>query len=350
LRENAEQIAFYDGGAREGLRARNVFGTIRFNWREIMDYTKRLVFSSSVYAQVAVIFPFVAVAPKYFSHAFALGVLIQMSEAFGTVSGCFSWFINSYDSLAQWRAALNRLREFTARMSGVDTETSGVTHRVGPDVAATNLHISLTDGRQLGVPANFRIKAGERWLVRGPSGAGKSTLLRTLAGLWPHATGEVEMPTGMQGDGEGRVALFLPQLSYVPNGTLKEALCYPEPVDRYTDAQCTDALRECRLEAYVDDLQHVDAWSHRMSPGEQQRLCFARALLLRPRFLFLDEATSSLDMDTERHLYEVLTKRLPHTALISVAHRDSLERFHTHEMRVGSQPSVQALATQAVGA
>jgi putative ATP-binding cassette transporter len=132
-------------------------------------------------------------------------------------------------------------------------------------------------------------------------------------------------------------------MSYVPNGTLKAALCYPDVPELHDDAACAAVLRDCRLEAYVGELDRVDDWSHRLSPGEKQRLSFARALLLRPAYLFMDESTSSVDLDTERHLYETLLQRLPKTAIISVAHRDSLERFHTHEMRVGPNASVHPL-------
>lgn len=346
LRENAEQIAFYDGGPTEGRRARAAFGAVRNNWVEIMRYTKRLVLASSIYGQIAIIFPLVAAAPRYFAGAFTLGVLMRLNDTFGQVSGAFSWFINSYSTLADWRATVNRLREFNLRM---DRQPSpGLTYHRATDVQAHGLQVFLPDGKPLPVPADFHIRAGERWLVRGPSGAGKSTLLRALAGLWPYATGDVSMPDGALagGGGASRPVLFLPQMSYVPDGTLKEALCYPMPADRYTDAQCAAALRDCRLEAYVDQLQHLDAWSNRLSPGEQQRLAFARALLLRPSYLFMDEATSSLDLDTEQHLYETLLKQLPETALISVAHRETLERYHTHEMRIGPQASVHPLQGQ----
>lgn len=345
VRENAEQIAFYDGGPEEGRRARAAFGAVRNNWREIMRYTKRLVFASSIYGQVAIIFPLVAAAPRYFAGAFTLGVLMQLNNAFGQVSGACSWFINSYATLADWRATINRLREFSTRMGEGDHDRLAREQR--DEVAARDLQVFRPDGQPLAVPAAFRVRPGERWLVRGPSGAGKSTLLRTLAGLWPHASGALTMPAGERA--HGRVALFLPQSTYVPDGTLKQAVCYPEATDAYSDQACAEALRLCRLESYADQLYVTDAWSRRLSPGEKQRLSFARALLLKPDFLFMDESTSSLDADTERHLYETLLQRLPDAAVISVAHRDTLTRFHTHEMRVGPQAGVQPLALAPVG-
>jgi putative ATP-binding cassette transporter len=345
LRENAEQIAFYDGGAAEGRRARAAFGAVRQNWREVMRYTKRLVFASSIYGQIAIIFPLVAAAPRYFAGAFSIGVLMQLGNAFGQVSDACSWFINSYATLANWRATINRLREFSMRMAQGDPDR--LTRVPGAEVAAADLRVFRPDGAALPVPAVFRILPGERWLIRGPSGAGKSTLLRTLAGLWPHASGELTMPGALSAG--PRAALFLPQSNYVPDGTLKDALCYPDSPQDHSDADCVQALRDCRLETYVDRLHARDAWSHRLSPGEKQRLAFARALLLKPDYLFMDESTSSLDVDTERHLYEMLLARLPGAAVVSVAHRDTLARFHTHEMRVGEQASARPLALAPVG-
>ncbi|WP_233161337.1 MULTISPECIES: ABC transporter ATP-binding protein/permease [unclassified Achromobacter] len=334
LRQNAEQIAFYDGGNIEGARARVAFGAIRANWREVMRYTKRLMLASSIYAQAALIFPLMAAAPRYFAGAFTIGVLMRLSDAFGQVSTACSWFINSYSTLADWRATVNRLREFSRRLD--EPEASALRLSTGAEVRAAALEVSRPDGRPLAVPTDFTIQPGERWLVRGPSGSGKSTLLRTLAGLWPYAGGEVTMPRNEAGAaGQARLALFLPQVSYVPDGDLKDALCYPDDPQNHDDADCARVLRDCHLEEYVDQLHAREAWSLRLSPGEKQRLSFARALLLKPAFLFLDEATSSLDGDTESALYEALVRQLPHSAIISVAHRDTVARFHTRELRVG---------------
>ncbi|WP_233237207.1 ABC transporter ATP-binding protein/permease [Bordetella sp. LUAb4] len=343
LRQNAEQIAFYEGGTIEGARARVAFGAIRANWREVMRYTKRLMLASSIYGQAALIFPMMAAAPRYFAGAFTIGVLMRLNDAFGQVSTACSWFINSYATLAEWRATVNRLREFSRRLD--EPEASGLRLASGAEVRAAGLEVSRPDGRPLAVPADFAIEPGERWLVRGPSGSGKSTLLRTMAGLWPYADGALTMPRGAAG--EARQALFLPQVSYVPDGDLKDALCYPDDAQDYDDAECARVLRDCHLEDYVELLHAREAWGQRLSPGEKQRLSFARALLLKPAFLFLDEATSSLDGDTESDLYEALVRQLPHSAIISVAHRDGVARFHTHELRVGPRAGLGNLAGMA---
>ncbi|KXV31441.1 ABC transporter ATP-binding protein, partial [Gluconobacter oxydans] len=179
---------------------------------------------------------------------------------------------------------------------------------------------------------NLTLESGERWLVRGPSGSGKSTFLRALAGLWRHGSGAVSFNM--------RQAMFLPQRSYVPSGTLRQALSYPATPDRYETLSCQRVLEAVNLAGYSHRLDEIADWGDVLSPGEQQRLAVARALLFRPAILFLDEATSALDEGNERRLYEALLSALPGTTFISVAHRDALCRFHDHEIVLGDGNAV----------
>lgn len=326
LRENAEQIAFYDGGPAESRNLRAAFSAIRENWRDIMTFTKRLVFASSVYGQIAILFPFMAAAPRYFAGAFSLGVLMQLNSAFGQVSDAFSWFLNSYSTLAGWRATVNRLLEFDQGLE--NRPDSGIHVDDGAHVQTQQLEILRPDGSALiRLPQDWLVAPGERWLLRGPSGSGKSTVLRALAGLWPFGQGQVRLP-GYGVRGGANTTLFVPQRSYLPSGSLKAALCYPREPEGFSDEACQQVLRDSQLAAYVGELNTVDLWSQRLSPGEQQRLAIARVLLLKPQFLFLDEATSSLDPDNEKQMYEQLCAALPDTAIISVAHRESVARYH----------------------
>ena len=331
VRENAEQIALYDGVRTERGNAQNVFVRIRDNWWRIMKYTRRLNVATTFYAQAAIIFPFVVASPRYFAGALTLGVLMQVVDAFGTVSGSFSWIIDNYSSLVSWRATVNRLREFTRVIQSTHlresvspaTEHGGINlHYVDSDSLATrDLQLSLPNGTPLASIADITVKPGSRWLVRGPSGAGKSTLLRAFAGLWPFGDGAIDAPVGAR-------TMFVPQQSYLPIGTLKAALTYPAAGDSFSDEACADALRACRLEGYVERLAESAHWTRVLSPGEQQRLAAARVLLHKPDFLFLDEATSALDPANEAHLYRLLIERLPSTAIVSVAHRESLVAVH----------------------
>ncbi|MDY7790321.1 ABC transporter ATP-binding protein/permease [Burkholderia ubonensis] len=331
VRENAEQIAFYDGEDTENGNARNLFMRIRDNWWRVMKYTKRLTFVLSFYGQIAIIFPLVVAAPRYFVGAFSFGVLMQISSAFNTVSDSFSWFINSYSTLVEWRATVNRLREFkrVMRASHLKESVSPATEHGGINLhyvdserlSTSSLKLALPNGNALADIGSVTIEPGSRWLVIGKSGSGKSTFMRALAGLWPFGDGAIDAPVSAR-------MMFVPQTSYLPIGTLKAALTYPATADTYSDDACRDALRACRLEDYVDRLGETAHWTRVLSPGEQQRLAGARVLLHKPDFLFLDEATSALDADNEARLYHLFNERLPQAAIVSIAHRESLAAYH----------------------
>lgn len=337
IRENADQIALYQGEVTEQRALMDVFGRIRDNWRLVMRFTKRYNVVVISYSQLAVVFPYLAAAPKYFSKSISLGVYTQLTDAFGTVSDSFSWFINNYGSLAEWRATVNRLREFNRVMFGQHLRESvvGGTAHGGINIHVTdtqsldvkNLQLMRPDGSVMADVGSFKIDPKSRWLVRGPSGVGKSTLMRALAGLWPFGEGTIEQPVDAR-------MLFIPQRSYLPIGTLKASLCYPADETAFTDEACRDALAVCRLTELTGRLSESTHWERTLSPGEQQRLAAARALLQKPDFLFLDEATSALDPENESVIYTALNEHLPNAAIVSVAHRKSLEGFHDQTLYV----------------
>ncbi|KAG0193356.1 hypothetical protein DFQ28_005586 [Apophysomyces sp. BC1034] len=337
LRENADQIALYEGERSEEKALQGTFGHIRDNWRMIMRYTRRLNIVATSYSQLAIVFPFIAAAPKYFAKTVSYGGYQQTISAFGTVSDSFSWFISSYSTLAAWRAVTKRLKEFQRiveqpqwlESTSAATGHGGIHTRTGDTTVlrVDALRLLRPDGTPLSTIGSFTIAPGARVLVRGASGSGKSTLLRSLAGLWPFGSGAIEMPVNAR-------VMFIPQKSYMPIGTLKSALCYPADADAFTDANCIDVLCACRLGELVDKLDVSEHWERVLSPGEQQRLSIARALLQKPDFLFLDEASSALDLDTEAALCRALTERLPNAAIVSVAHRKSVQAMHDETIEV----------------
>ncbi|TBU92825.1 ABC transporter ATP-binding protein/permease [Stutzerimonas kirkiae] len=327
MRENAEQIAFYRGEAIEHNRLRNAFHAIRQNWRGLMTYTKRVAFTESVYIEVGSILPYLISIPRYFAKQITIGGVMQLSVGFSRLRTALSWFLFNYKELALLRSALRRLGEFDAVLRQPQVSGIRLVQSEHANLRTHGLNLQRPDGSPLSAIADIEVRPGERWLVRGPSGIGKSTLLRALAGLWPYGDGRIELPRGSQ--------LFLPQKSYLPPGSLKDALCYPAAAETFDDAQCARALGLVQLPQYTKRLHESDHWEKRLSPGEQQRLAFARVLLHRPDYLFLDEASSALDAQNEDNLYRLLDEHLPASTVVSVAHHASLERYHQRRLDIG---------------
>ncbi|WP_159998984.1 ABC transporter ATP-binding protein/permease [Roseomonas sp. 18066] len=329
VRENMEGIALHGGEPqeRQGLLGR--FGAVIDNWWGIMRVTKQLSFFSTGYGQVAIIFPFVAAAPAYFSGAMPLGGLIQTSSAFGEVQGALSWFVTYYPDLTNWRASVDRLTGFQHALEDARAKAGQGPARApasGALLSAEALDISLPDGRALTHGAALALAPGEAVLITGRSGSGKSTLFRALAGIWPFGQGRIAFPEGS--------SLFLPQRPYLPLGTLRQAVCYPATPDSFSDEAIRQALDLAGLGALAEKLDVAESWDRRLSGGEQQRLALARALLLKPRWLFLDEATASLDPESEEKLYATLRRELPGTAILSIAHRPAVAQHHDRVLRL----------------
>ncbi|HKC08566.1 MAG TPA: ABC transporter ATP-binding protein/permease [Methylomirabilota bacterium] len=331
FRENTEGVALYGGEADEMRTFRDRFASVVGNWWDIMRRQKRLSWFTYGYGQAAVIFPFVVAAPRYFRGEIALGGLMQTAQAFGQVQESLSFIITAYTDIAAWRAVVLRLLGFERALSRVraDAAVEGVRHGTGAAGTLTldQVNLALPGGGPLIEGASFEIRPGETTLISGPSGAGKSTLFRAIAGIWPFGRGEIRLPR------DGRV-LFLPQKPYLPIGTLREVVSYPTPPAGLDDATLRETLRAVGLPNLAGRLDETTHWALALSPGEQQRIAFARALLQKPAWLFLDEATSAVDEETEARLYSLVRERLPGTAVISVGHRNTLRAFHGRRLVV----------------
>ncbi len=325
FRENTEGVALYGGEHDELAGFRERFSNVLANWWRIMKRQKILNFYTNGYSQLAVVFPFIVGAPRYFSGAIQLGGLMQISNAFGQVQGSLSWFINAYSLFARWRAAVERLTGFHAAIEQARLMTASQDLQrettAGTALSADHLDVSLPGGATLVQDAAFRIEQGDKVLLRGPSGSGKSTVFRTLAGIWPFATGRLHLPADFQ-------PLFLPQRPYFPLGSLRQAVSYPAPVGQFGDDVIRAVLSDVGLEHLAARLDETGQWSQQLSGGEQQRMAFARALLLKPRWLFLDEATSNLDATAEERMYQLVHERLAQTTVVSIAHRPAVSGFH----------------------
>ena len=342
VRENAESIALYEGENDEKRRLTHSFSFIYANYRRLMTYTKRLNGLNAFYGQVASIFPLVVAAPGYFAGAIPLGVLMQTANAFGQVQSSLSWFVDQFQTLAEWKAVVDRLTTFTESMSLARTaqheQAFAKTQSPGGYLALEDVEVALPNGRVLLDDVDLTVRRGERVVIQGPSGSGKTTLFRVLSGLWPFGKGIIRLPAGAK-------PLFLPQRPYIPIGTLKEALCYPDKPEAHSDAEVGEAMTLCQLGQFADRLNESGNWAMSMSPGEQQRLSFARALLVKPDWLFLDEASSALDEATEAAMYRLIAERLPGLTMVSIAHKPSVVAFHNR--RVVLDPEARAISVEA---
>jgi putative ATP-binding cassette transporter len=334
LREHAESVAFYRGEDHEYDVFDHRFGRVVGNWWSLIRRRKRLSWFTTGYSQVAIIFPFLVAAPSYFAKTIQLGGLMQVISAFGSVQDSLSFIVTSYTSIAEYQAVVERLAGFHGRVAAIaqaqQQDRSIAIDRGGAGVEVGPLDLNLPGGGALQRDLSLAGGADNPVLITGPTGSGKSTLLRAIAGLWPFGHGRVRLA-------EGNV-LFLPQRPYLPLGTLADALKYPGNVrpDRETMA---NALRTVGLAHFVDRLDEDSNWAQRLSGGEQQRLGFARVLLMRPEIVFLDEATSALDEASETALYRLLRDAEWRPTIVSVGHHRTLTRFHNSVVDLGRKMS-----------
>jgi vitamin B12/bleomycin/antimicrobial peptide transport system ATP-binding/permease protein len=330
FRENAEGVALYHGEAGELRTFGERFASVVRNWWGIMRQQKRLTWFTAGYSQAANVFPYLVVAPRYFRGQILLGGLMQTAAAFGQVQDSLSFIISSYTDIAAWRSVVERLAGFqnALELAPIQTATgSGIHHadEDGGDLIVDGVELELPDGQPLIADVNLSLGRGESALLWGPSGTGKSTLLRAIAGIWPFGSGSIRMPTNTR-------VLFLPQKPYLPIGTLREVVSYPVPSGGLDDETLRETLEAVGLSDLTSKLDETGHWALQLSPGQQQCIAFARALAQKPDWLFLDEATSSVDEATEARLYGLVRDRLPGTTLFSVGHRATLRPFHARHL------------------
>jgi putative ATP-binding cassette transporter len=339
VREYSEAIALDKGEAVEGRQLDGRFGAVLSNYLALIGKQKQLVGFTNLFGQAAVVFPFIVAAPRFFSGAIQLGVLMQIASAFGRVQDALSWFVDNYDSLASWRATTERLTSFESALpvrhqtalSAIETEASAQSSMPISDVSVQGLTLQLPTGQTLLENADLHAAPGQHTLIQGPSGSGKSTLLRALAGIWPWAKGVVQLPAA---------AMVIPQRPYFPDGALRDALAYPEDSGQYGDGDLRQALADAQLPQLAARLDERDNWAQKLSGGELQRLAIARVLLKHPAWVLADEATSALDPPAERQLTERLRQLTESAggALISIAHHPGLAAQHRQAWTFTPEP------------
>ena len=339
VREYSEAIALDKGEQVERQHLGTRFSAVLANYLRLIKAQKNLIWFTNLFAQVASVFPMIVAAPRFFSGAIQLGELMQIASAFGRVQDALSWFVDNYSSLAAWRATTDRLTSFEDSLRSQSALQGAAISAGAESLGADELALGLPNGTQLMTGLSLRVKAGDSVLIKGPSGSGKSTLFRAFGGIWPFATGRVQLPDDL---------MCIPQNPYFPDGRLRDAVAYPEPASRYTDEALRQALGDALLPQLAARLDDEDAWSQKLSGGERQRLAIARVLLKNPRWLLADEATSALDPKAEESLYQTLLARLKKVngAIVSIGHRPALEAFHSRRWEIEPAANPGAAAFQ----
>ena len=319
VRENSESIALYKGEEEENKYLRQSFSDLVANYIKLIVCTKRLGFLTLGYSQTAVIFPMLISAPLYFAKIITMGSIMQISSAFGRVQDSLSTLVSNFTSWASWKSVVDRLALFYLSMEEVEKLRCIAIEKNATKLEVRDLQIKSPRDKLLLDHVNLDLSSGESLLIRGASGCGKSTLIKALAGIWPYTQGQVRYLN------EAKV-LFLSQKPYLPQGSLRLAASYPSaPIE---DGRTEQFFKLVGLEHLIPHLDEVDTWSHILSLGEQQRVAIVRALLNQPDMLFLDEASSAMDEQSESLVYDLLNQYLPHCIMISVGHRSTLIAKH----------------------
>ena len=330
IKEYAESIAFFRGEKMEKSLLFQQFDRIIQNVWQMVFRTLKLSGFNFVVSQVSVIFPFIIQASRYFSKQIELGDLIQTAQAFGKVQSALSFFRNSYDDFAGYRAVLDRLTGFHTAIEQANQAANIVIQPTENAVEFENLTVNKPTGEALIKNLNLHLPQGSSLLIKGPSGSGKTTLLRTIAGLWAYSEGTVRCPQ--------HGVLFLSQKPYLPQGRLIDALFYPQVAPEDVDlAKAAQIMQQVQLGHLAEKLTQENDWTRVLSLGEQQRLSFARVLMHKPLAAFLDEATASMDEGLEDAMYRLLRKELPQTTIISVGHRSTLQTHHQQHLLINPE-------------
>lgn len=327
LRDAAEAVGLYRGERAERAQLANRFDATIANYRRYVRRTIGFLGWNVTVTQAINPLPFIVQAPRLFAGSIKLGGVTQSASAFGHIEDSLSFFRNAYDRFASYRAVILRLSGLVDANAEARKlpELSAVASTDG-SVELAGVEVRTPAGTQLIEPLDVRLMPGDALVITGKSGSGKTALLRSLAQLWPYASGTLRRP-----DGHNQV-MFLSQLPYVPLGNLREVVSYPATAGEIDDTALQQALSKVALPNLITRLDEVQDWAKVLSPGEQQRIAFARLLATRPKAVFLDEATSAVDEALEFLLYNVLRAELPDCIVISVSHRSTLEQHHHQEL------------------
>ena len=329
VRDAAEAVGFYRGESAERVQLSARFRPIIDNYLRYVNRTVGWFGFNVSMSQLIVPLPWVLQAPRLFSGQIKFGDVTQTATAFNNISDGLSFFRNAYDQFASYRAAIIRLHGLVvADEKARDLPELLVRPSVDGAVDIEGVEVRTPDGDQLIDSLDLHLSEGDALVITGPSGSGKTTLLRSLAQLWPYGSGTLRCPDGPN------QTMFLSQLPYVPLGDLRAVVCYPSSEGDIPDTTLREVLFKVMLPHLVDLLDEEQDWAKVLSPGEQQRIAFARVLLTKPKAVFVDEATSAMDEGLELTMYHLLRNELPDTILVSVSHRSTVEPHHQQRLRL----------------
>ena len=331
VKEYAESIAFYAGEKVEKNRLYKQFRAVIDNMWDIVFRALKFSGFNLVVSQISVVFPLLIQVGRYFEKQIKLGDLMQTLQVFGKLHSNLSFFRNTYDSFAEYKATLDRLTGFHYSVEAAQKQSKTDITDHPTDVIFQHLSVKSPMGKILIKDLNLTLTQGNSLLIQGQSGVGKTTLLRTIAGLWSYAEGKIFCPQ--------HNTLFLSQRPYLPQGNLLTALYYPDTTENVDLAKITRVLEQVQLAHLQDRLEQEQDWSRILSLGEQQRLAFARLLLHKPKVAFLDEASASLDEGMEHAMYRLISEELPNTTIISVGHRSTLVPLHQQQLELHTDGS-----------
>lgn len=324
IKDNAESIAFYQGEKAENLSLKQRFTYIIDNRWKIVFRTLGLNSFNNGLTQGVQLLPLMLQAPRFFAGQVTIGDMHQTVQAFNRLQRALSFFRNFYETFTAYQARLHRLSGFLQSTQQKTTIQQPTIYEIEQGLILKNICIHHPKNKKLLDNINIELKQGEKLLIQGESGCGKTSLLRTLAGLWSFGSqGEIYRPPISD-------MMFIPQKAYVPQGQLKQAICYPKiSVD---DDELIQTMKDCRLEYLIDSLAETANWSQKLSIGEIQRIAFVRLLLTKPKLALLDESTSGLDESIEAKMYQMVNERLANTTVVSVGHRQTLVKFHQQHL------------------
>lgn len=332
VRENAESIAMVGGADDEVKGLEGTMQQVSAAWTQVVSRQAWLTWLMGGNGVMAPVLPLLLAAPNYLSGEITLGALTQSAAAFVQVQVALNWLVDNYSRIAEWLASAGRVTGLWTAFSDLDAsvgtaENARITIEDSPDdnIHLDDLAVAQHDGRTMIDEADTTITKGQKVLLMGESGTGKSTLIRAIAGLWPWGSGRVQLPAG------AKIA-FLPQRPYMPLGTLRQVLCYPDDGGTYADETLQQALQRCGLKRLIPRLGEEERWDKVLSGGEQQRIGFARLLVLQPDIVIMDEATAALDAASQDTMMELFRDELGDVTLISVGHRVELEDYHDRKL------------------